>query len=293
MIPAQCDYHRAGSVDEALELLGTHADRDPTLLAGGHGLVPDMKVGRASPNVLVDIRGIDGLSSIDVDGNTVTVGALTTHATLADANALVNHVPVLADAASEVADRQIRNRGTIGGNLAEADPAADLPPAVLAADGTIEVQGRDGTRSIDAADFFEGSGETALGPDEVLTTVHLPADDGSAYVRKTHPASGYAMLSVAVRAAVVDGAIPSARVAVGGLTSRPVRLDAVETALEDASADAPPIERAANRAKDGLDGVELRGDHVASADYRRGVLPEYVERTLRESVARAGDEDRD
>lgn len=293
MIPPRCDYYRAGSVEEALELLQTHDDREPALLAGGHGLVPDMKVGRASPDVLVDIRSVDGLASIEVDDDRVTVGALVTHASLADSDALRTHAPALADAAAEVADVQIRNRGTIGGNLAEADPAADLPPAALASAAEMAVRGPTGARTVDAAEFFRGAGETALESTEVLTRVHLPWAPGGAYVRKTHPASGYASVSVAATLEVPNGSVTNPRVAAGGVTDRPVRLKSVESALAGGGTDEAAIRAAAERASEDLGGRDLRGDALASAEYRRGILPSYVERAVGTAIQRAGGTGRD
>lgn len=295
MIPAECDYYRAGSVGEALDLLETHADRDPELIAGGHGLVPSMKVGESSPDVLVDIDGIEDLRTIERDDEGVTVGALTRHAAVADSEVLRERALVLAKAAENVGDVQIRNRGTIGGNLAEADPSADLPAAVLAADATLEVRGRDGERTIDAEDFFRGGGETALDRDEIVTRVRIPGPRDSrtdqtagAYVKKTHPASGYAMVGVAADVAVEDGEIADARVATTGVADRPTRLRGVKDALVGLSAsDEAAVETATDDAPADLDSDRLRGDAHASGEFRAQLLSTYARQAVGTALDRA------
>lgn len=284
MYPPDCDYYRAGDVNEALDLLADHAAADPALFAGGQGLVTDMKTGEAAPGVLVDISGIDRLRGIEAVDTGVTVGALTRHADLAVSGTLRERVPVLARAADHVADRQVRNRGTLGGNLAEADPAADLPAAVLAADATLVLEGQGGERTVDTREFFEGDGATALDDREVLTAVRLAPADGSAYVRKTHPATGYAAVGVAAAVEVADGGVTDARVAVTGVTDRARRLRSVEAALTDGD----DVSRAAERATGDIDAERLLGDAHFSGDYRRRVLPTYVERALDAAVDRAG-----
>jgi carbon-monoxide dehydrogenase medium subunit len=295
MIPAECDYYRAGSVGEALDLLETHADRDPELIAGGHGLVPSMKVGEASPDVLVDIDGVEDLRAVEADDDSVTVGALARHADVAESETLRERALVLAEAAENVGDVQIRNRGTIGGNLAEADPAADLPAAVLAADATLDVQGRDGERTIEAGEFFRGDGETALAADEIVTHVRVPRSRGSetddtagAYVKKTHPASGYAMVGVAADVAVEDGEITVARVAVNGVADRTTRLTGVEDALVSRpAADEDAAESATKNASADLDSDRLRGDAYASGEFRAQLLSTYARRAVETALGRA------
>lgn len=293
MIPADCDYYRANSVGEALDLLETHADRNPELIAGGHGLVPDMKTGEATPDVLVDIDEIDGLRSIEVDAEGVTVGALARHADVADAPALCEHALVLAETAENVGDVQVRNRGTLGGNLAEADPAADLPAAVLAADATLAVRSREGERAIPAGEFFLGNGETALADDEIITHVRVPRSGGTgAYAKKTHPASGYAMVGVAARVAVEDGVVSDARVAATGVADHPTRLPAVEDRLtgqraDDEAAVETAVETAAESAAADLDSERLVGDAYASGEFRAQLLSAYARRALETALGRA------
>lgn len=288
MFPAECDYHRADDLEEALELLEVHADRDPELLAGGQGLVQDMKARVESPEVLVDVGGVEELAAIERDGDAVAVGALATHAELAAAESLRADARVLAEAAAQVADPQVRNRGTIGGNLAEADPAADLPAAVLAAGATVLVRGPDGERSIPAGEFVRGPGASALADDEVLVRVDVPATDGGgAYARKTHPASGYATVGVGARVEVAEGAVAAARVGVTGAFDAPTRLPAVEEALVGAAADEVDVDAAAERATADVDRGRLRHDHAVSGAYRAEVLPAYAGRALHTALERA------
>ncbi len=283
MFPPAFDYRRAGSVEEALDLLASRADAE--LLAGGHGLLPAMKTGRASPGLLVDVGDLD-LAGID-PGDPTVVGALATHADLADADGSWERAPVLAEAAAHVGDRQVRNRGTVGGNLAEADPAADLPAATVAADAALVVRGRDGEREVPAGAFFEGDGDTALDDAELVTEVRVPAAAGGAYARKTHPASGFALVGVAAVVATEGGTVTAARVAATGVTDRPVRLGPVESALVGESATTTAVAAAAERAADDLDASRLRSDAQVSGEYRAALLSTYAERALASALDRA------
>ena len=292
MIPGQFDYYRATSVNEALDLLETHADRDPELVAGGHGLVPSMKAGEASPGALVDIGGIDGLGSLEARGEEISVGALATHADLAASERLREHAMVLAEAATNVGDVQIRNRGTIGGNLAEANPAADLPAAVVAADATIRVRGLGGDRSIAAEEFFLGREATDLAESELITEIRVPpSGGGSGYVKKIHPATGYAMVGVAAVVRVDDGEVTDARVAANGVMEHAVRLTPVEDALVGTRAaradDSEAVSAAAEHASDDLDTEQLVEDVHASGAFRAHLLSTYTERALDVALARA------
>lgn len=294
MYPAGFEYERAASVEDALARLSTHADA--RLLAGGQGLVPDLRRNRTSAGLLVDIGDLDALDGIST-GDPVEVGALTTHARLAEADELRGRTRVLAEAAGVLGDRQVRNRGTIGGNLAAADPEADLPAAVLAADATLTIRGVDGERRVAATEFFHGPGQTALGDAELLTAVELPAHPGAedadgvggAYVRKTHPASGFAMVGVGAALAVEEGRVSHVRVAATGATEYAVRLRAVEDALHDAAPTADSVEDAAERAGDPVDDRALHGDHHASGPYRRRLLAPYASRALTTALDRAMD----
>jgi carbon-monoxide dehydrogenase medium subunit len=285
MFPARFDYYRAGSVDEALALLADHDDAE--LLAGGHSLVPAMKNDGREPSVVVDLDD-DDLRGLDLGagGTSVTIGALTTYADLASDDRLAQVAPVVQSAAREVGDRQIRNRGTIGGNLAEAHPAADPPAAVLASDATLLVEGRDGSRRIPAGEFFEGEGETALGEGEILTGVEIPGQQevGTAYRRRTHPATGYAFVGVAAVVSAVQGTVLDARVAATGVVDRAVRLSGVEDELLGSSVGDGVIEAAASEAGAGLDEGRLQSDPQASGEFRVSLLETYVERAVSDAV---------
>lgn len=297
MYPATFDYRRASSVDEALTELSSRSGEDVRVLAGGHGLLPAMKADELAPDVLVDIGDCDGLRSIEVtdDGEGVDVGALTTHADLVSSDVLADRLPVLAETAAAVGDVQVRNRGTLGGNLVEADPGADLPAVLVATDATVRVRGLDGRSEVPAVDFFEGGGETALADDELVTGVVVEDAGRGAYVRKTHPARGFAMVGVAAVLDVADGAVEYVRVGAVGATDRPVRLPAVEDALEGEAVevadgvivDGSAIEAAADRVPDDVDEELMHGDVHASGAFRTQLLGRYVERAVRTAVERA------
>lgn len=274
-------YHRAESVEEAIELLAAH--NGAQLVAGTHGLLPRMKTGEERPRALVDVAGLEGLSSIDDGDDELTVGALVTHAQLAESERAREHAAALADAAGELGDPQVRNGGTIGGNLAHGDARSDPPAAVLALGGSLELQGPDGERRLDATDLFEGHFETAVGDDEVVTALSIPTHDDatSAYVKRRNPLSGYALVGVAAWARLDGDEIVEARVGATGTPPHPVRLDGVEDELEAATADEETIAAAAARATEDLEVAELRSDVQASAEYRAHLLAVDTERALR------------
>src|SRR5439155_9216028 len=193
--PAPFTYHRASSVDEAVSLLAELDDARP--LAGGHSLLPAMKLRLSTPAALVDIGSIPGLAAIERDGDGIRIGALATHASVAASELVRSDCPILSDAAALIGDRQVRNRGTIGGSLAHADPGADYPTVVTALGATIVVQGPNGEREVAADDFFTGVFTTALEQGELLTAVRVPTVQKAAYEKHRHPASGYAVVGVA------------------------------------------------------------------------------------------------
>jgi carbon-monoxide dehydrogenase medium subunit len=282
MYPSEFDYYRADSVQHALDLLGEHAASDPTILAGGHSLLPTMKSGLANPDVVVDVGDVEEMRGVESDGATVTIGAATRYATVAESETVREACPVLAEAAAEIGDTQVRQRGTLGGNIAHADPASDLPGVVLATDATVHAEGPDGTRTIDADDFFLGIYMTALDPDEILTHVEVPvrSSGASAYVKKPSPSSGYAMIGVGARVETSDGTVENARIGVNGAMDHPVRLDPVETALEGEALDAVEPAEVAARATDGLDESRFLDDVQASSEYRAQLLETYTRRAL-------------
>jgi carbon-monoxide dehydrogenase medium subunit len=288
MYPDEFDYLRPDTLDEAFEMLGNNPEAE--ILAGGHSLLPTMKSGLASPDLLVDISELDALQGVEVEDGTVSLGALTTYATVADHEAVTENVPVFAEAAHAVGDVQVRNRGTIGGNLAHADPASDLPAAALAADATMVVQGPDGERRVSADDFFFGMYATDVDEAELLTRVEFPARPGSvgAYAKKPSPSSGYAMVGAAVSLTVDAGLVERAGVACNGVMDHGVRLDPVEDALVGTTPDAELVEAAAAKATDDLDEMMMMDDLQASAEFRSQLLESYVERAIRESVEGTG-----
>ncbi|WP_436908434.1 FAD binding domain-containing protein [Halosimplex marinum] len=303
MFPAEFDYERAESVSEGLDLLEQHADADVEILAGGHSLVPAMKTEGREPDVVVDLD-VPALDAVNALDDRTVVGALTTYATVADSPAVRATVPLVAETASEVGDLQIRNRGTVGGNLAEAHPGADLPAAALASDATILLRNPDGKREVPVTDFFRGDGETAVERGELLTGVRFPHTDdaGVAYAKKTHPATGYAMVGVA---AVVEmsgdgddgtggdgdeGTVSSARVAATGAVDRALRLPSVEDALAGEPLDPESIDAAAAEARADIDADRLRSDSYASGEFRGELLETYAARALERAAERvAGD----
>jgi len=288
MFPAAFDYERVDSVAEAVERLTAHAEagRETELLAGGHGLVPAMKAGDRAPEVVVDLDADELIGVTEREGGLV-VGALTTYAALADSDLVRDRAPVLADAVAEVGDVQIRNRGTLGGNLVEAHPAADPPAAVLAADATLVLVGPDGDREVSAADFFVDERETIVEPAEVLTEIRVPSAvrADAAYLRRTHPATGYALVGVA---AVLDRdgeTVTDARVAATGAVERAVRLPAVERALTGGPADGDARAAAAADAGADLAAERFRSDPSVSGEFRQQLLETYVEWALAAAVA--------
>jgi carbon-monoxide dehydrogenase medium subunit len=268
VIPASFDYVRASSVDEAIGLLGEHGD-DAKLLAGGHSLLPLMKLRLATPGVLVDIGRIGDLSYVRSEGAEVRIGALTRHCDLQDSDVLAEQAPLVAHVAGQIGDPQVRHRGTIGGSIAHGDPASDLPAVLLAVRGTLVAKGPGGERTIAADDFFTGFLETALRPDEVLTEIRVPAMSGAgwSFQKFNRRAQDWAIVGVA---AVLNG---SAGVGLVNMASAPVRAAATEAALAGGASAAD----AAAKADEGLDPP---ADLNASADYRRHLARVLTKRAL-------------
>jgi aerobic carbon-monoxide dehydrogenase medium subunit len=287
MYAPEFGYYRAASVADAQRLLAEHAGAK--LLAGGHSLIPLLKLRLAAPPALIDIGRIAELRGIAVRGDRVRIGALATHAEIAASEDVKKTCPLLAEAAALIGDPQVRNRGTIGGNLAHADPASDLPAVLAAVDARLTVMAARGERAIDASDFFQGLMATALADDEILTAVEVPVIEpgqGSAYAKFRHPASGYAVLGVAALLSVREGKCTAASVALGGLVPRPTRAASVERALRGSALTEETIGEAARAAL--LDiADDVLGDVYASADYRRAMAPVYVKRALLAAARRA------
>ena len=282
MYPAQFDYRRAGSVDEALGLLQEH--EDAKLMAGGHSLIPMMKLRLAQPPVVIDIGRLDELKGISAANGSVRIGALTTHAEIAASDLLAARCPVLAEAAGHIGDAQVRNRGTIGGNIAHADPGSDLPPVLVLLGAQVHLQSPSGTRSVAAGDFFQDLLMTDVGEDEILTHVDVPAQSagtGTAYLKFEHPASGYAVVGAAASVTVEGGRCTAAGLVVGGVGAIPTAVDVSSLVGTDLSDDA--IAAAAS----GLDTEDPIGDIFASGDYRVHVGKVYGKRALAAARDRA------
>jgi carbon-monoxide dehydrogenase medium subunit len=287
MYPKDFDYYRADSVDDAVRLLDEHDDSE--LLAGAQGILTRMKTGEESPPALVDIGDVNDLSAIEVRDGTLSVGTLVTHAELASSQTVADTAAALSDAASEVGDRQVRNRGTIGGNLAHGDPRSDPPAAMLSLDGRLVVQGPEGERTINATELFDGSFETAVGNQEVVTHLEFPRDEaaGSAYHKRRNPLSGYAMVGVAADVRLDGDTITSARIGVTGIRDCPFRLEAVENVLEGHSVDDELLSEAGQKAKAAVGPDELRSDPQSSGEFRAHLLSVYTEQVVSEAVTRA------
>jgi aerobic carbon-monoxide dehydrogenase medium subunit len=287
MFPASFGYVAAHSVEEALQLLTKHGE-DAKLLAGGHSLIPAMKLRLASPRTLIDLGTVAGLRGVRMDGNTLAIGALTVHTDVASADLVQKHLPGLADAASVIGDLQVRNRGTIGGSIAHADPGADFPVMLTALNASFVLQSTSGSRTVAADDFFIDFYTTAMNANEVLTEIRVPlptSGSGTAYVKLPHPASGYVVVSAGVLITrQASGSCSLARVALGGLGSGPIRAVVTETELQGKLLAPEVIAAAAAKAAEETD---PEGDTYASAEYKRHVATVYARRAIEAAVRRA------
>jgi carbon-monoxide dehydrogenase medium subunit len=286
MYSSTTDYYRATSLNDAIKVL--EKNKGAKLLAGGHSLIPAMKLRVANPPMLVDIGHVKGLNGIKIGKKSVTIGALTTHATVAASQELNQACPILAEAAALIADRQVRNRGTIGGSIANADPASDYPTLITALEATLTATGPKGEREIEARKFFKDLFTTALKRDEVLTSITVPAYGnlpgmGGAYLKHRHPASSYAVVGVAAMIGLVNGKVSRAVVVVGGATSNPSHAKAVESALTGME----PTEENIATAADQMDIEATLGDSYASADYRAHLAKVMAKRALLLAAERA------
>jgi len=269
MIPAAFEYVRAGSADEAVALIAQAGD-EAKFLAGGHSLLPLMKLRLASPTLLIDIGRVTDLSYIRDQGDHIAIGALTRHHTIENSPVLAQHLPLLAHAASHVGDPQVRHRGTIGGSLAHADPASDLPATVLALGGTLIARGPNGERTIAAAGFFTGFLESALAPDEILTEIRIPKMNGAgwSFQKFNRRAQDWAIVGVAAWRTPTD-----AGVALVNMGPTPIYATAVVTALHQGAT----ITEAAQHAADDAD---PQTDLNATIAYRTHLAKTLVARAL-------------
>lgn len=287
MIPAQFDYQAPTTIDEALNLLAANPD-EAKILAGGHSLIPAMKLRLAQPGMLVDIGRIKDLAYIREESDQIAIGAMTTHYQIESSSLLEKICPLLPDCASHIGDVQVRNKGTIGGSVAHSDPAGDWPAAIIALNAQMVVVGANGERMVKSDDFFVDLLTTALAPGEILREIRIPKPSGRfghSYQKVRHPASGFAVVGVAVSFTLgADGSCESASIGVTGVASKAYRASAVEAALKGEQLSDQTIAAAAAHA---TDGVDANSDLYASEDYRRHLAQVYTRRAIQDAWARA------
>ena len=284
MIPTAFDYERAVSIDDAVAKL-SGANGNAKLIAGGHSLVPLMKLRLSEPQVLIDIARIPGLSGIREKDGKIEIGACTSHHDVASSALLHQQCPIVSDAAAEIGDPQVRNRGTLGGNLAHADPSADYPAVMLAVDADIHVKGPKGWRAVKARDFFKDLFTVDLAPDEIIGGVQFAPVRAAAYAKLHHRASHYAIVGVAAALDMSNGRIRVARIGLTGAASHAIRLTNVEEALAGQVPSAETVDAAAKLA--GSDVKAINGDIHGSQEYRRAMIPVFTRRALKKALARA------
>lgn len=285
MYPSSFDYYRPRSAAEAADLL--RKDPEAKVLAGGHSLLPAMKMRLALPTALVDISGLKDLSGIQAAAGALRIGALTTHAAVAGSDVVRSSCPLLAETASQIGDAQVRNRGTLGGSLAHADPAADYPTALVALGATVETGGA-AARKIPIGGFFTGLFATDLAPGEIVTAVHVPTygqGTGGAYQKHRHPASSYAVVGVAALVTVLGGKCSQVSLVVGGASVNPVRAAAAEAALTGQAPSAAAFAAAA--AKVGEAVSKPISDLYASGEFRVHLATVLARRALAIAASRA------
>jgi len=287
MIPESFEYHVPRTLEEAAQLIAQFGD-DGKLLAGGHSLVPMMKLRLASPKHLVDLGRLDGLRYILEKDGWLEIGALTTHYRIESSSLLKEKCPLLPMTAREIGDVQVRNKGTLGGNLAHADPAADWPAAIVALEAELKAVSAAGERWIPASEFFVGLMATSLSPGEILTAIRfplLPPRTGDAYIKHPHPATGFAVVGVAARVTLNEkGAVETAQVGITGVGLAAYRASAVENEIRGKLPTAKNLQQAASHA---AEGVEANDDLYASAEYRAHLATVYTERALAAAAERA------
>lgn len=288
MIPASFEYHAPKTLDEALRLVERHGD-EAKLLAGGHSLLPLMKLRLAAPRYVIDIGHLRGMSYIREENGKIAIGALTTHAEIESSALLASTCPLLPETAAHIGDVQVRNRGTIGGSLAHADPGADYPASILALDAEIIAANTSGTRTIAARDFFVDMLTTQLHPGEILTQIRIAprqAQSGTAYEKLHQPASGFAIVGVAANLLLGKGgkAIEQAAIGITGLAAKAFRAEAVERALTGKAISEKMIEDASRNAGQG---IEPLSDLHASAEYRREMARVFTRRAIARAIQAA------
>ena len=286
MYPAAFEYHAPGSVQEALGLLGKLDDAK--ILAGGHSLVPMMKLRLAQPKHLIDLRKVPGLSGIKEEGSTIVLGAMTTHWEVESSKLLQAKCAVLSDTAKIIGDPAVRNKGTIGGSLAHADPAADIPATVIALGAELVCQGPKSKRTVKVDEWFQGLMATALGEDELLVEIRVPAltpGTGSAYMKFAHPASRFAIVGAAAVITVdKQGTCTKAGVGITGAGTKAVRAKGVEAGLVGKRLDAATIEAAAQKA---AEGVDVQADLQGSVEYKSHLCRVFARRAIEAAAKKA------
>ena len=284
MIPTAFEYHRATSVDDALTAMAA-AGGNGKFVAGGHSLVPLMKLRLSEPGTLIDIARIPELAGIRETGGQIEIGAATVHHAVATSKLLQERCPVVSDAASTIGDTQVRNRGTIGGSLAHADPSADLPAVMLALDAEIQLQSAKGSRTVKAVDFFQGLFTVDLQDGEIITAVRFAPVKAAAYKKLYQKASHYAIVGIAAALDVKGGKIQSARIGLTGATTHAVRLSKLEQALGGQATTADAIGTATAAA--GAELQDVNADIHASDEYRRAMVAVFAKRAVLAAAARA------
>lgn len=287
MYPAAFEYHAPATVKEALTLLGKL--EDAKILAGGHSLVPMMKLRLAQPKHVIDLRKVSGLSGIKEDKGAIAIGAMTTHWEVESSKVLGAKCPIVSETASVIGDPAVRNKGTIGGSLAHADPAADMPATAIALGFEFVCEGKKGRRTVKVDDWFKGLMSTAVADDEILVEIRVPAwpaGTGGAYMKFPHPASRFAIVGVgAVVTLDKEGKCTKTGVGVTGAGTKAVRAKGVEAGLVGKKLDAATIEAAAQKAADGID---VQADLQGSVEYKSHLCRVFAKRAITEAVKRAG-----
>ena len=286
MVAATFDYHAPSTLSEALALLA--ANPNSKILAGGHSLIPMMKLRLADPDALIDLGGVEGLSYVRESAGALAIGAMTTYYDIIASGAVRASAPVIAEAASQVADPQVRNMGTIGGSLSHADPAADLPAVMLALGAEFTAASASGDRAISADDFFVDLFTTALGAGEILTEIRIPAaapGSGAAYAKMANKASHFAIVGAAASVTVDNGRCSAARIGITGAGASAYRATESESRLVGSDLGEGAVFSAAGHA---TDGVEMNEDIHASAEYREHLTKVFALRAIKAAIARAG-----
>ena len=282
MIPNTFEYKKAGSVDEAISLIS--AGSDSKLLAGGHSLIPTMKLRLNSPSQLVDIARLSELNFINTDGDWLAIGAATTHYEIESSEDVIANAPVLSEGAGSIGDIQVRNKGTIGGSIAHADPAADYPAILMAYEATINVKGSGGERIIAAIDFFKGLFQTDLADEEIITEIRIPlkgTPSKGCYLKFPQPASRFAIVGVACLIESEGNKCTAIRLGINGLSDHAFRASESESALLNKELTTDNIATAAAKV---ADGISVMSDHFADTEYRSHLAKVFVSRAINKLI---------